>query len=202
MICFITSPFFIHQNVCTDLTYVWVPLQYFLIVREIHEGEESICSHFVTWMKHLFLCPNLAWKLAYKWSLNWLSKEKKDTSFHIMSQKDQKLKRKWTFDIPKLKFQNRLEQKTSKCFCFFRQLVLWKPNCHKNVQVFFQILNPVHNAQILASELVGGQSEMMVWQFCHTFVMLMWWYLGSHHIRGKYCWMSWNSIFLIFLYFF
>ena len=31
-----------------------------------------------------------------------------------MSQKDQKLKRKLAFDIPKLKFQNGFEQKTSK----------------------------------------------------------------------------------------
>ena len=44
----------------------------------------------------------------------------------------------------------------------------------KNVQVFLQILNPVKNAEILAPELVGGQSEMVVSQFCHTFFMLMW----------------------------
>ena len=45
--------------------------------------------------------------------MNWLSKERKDSSFHNMSQKDQKLKRKLTFDIPKFKFQNGLECKTS-----------------------------------------------------------------------------------------
>ena len=32
----------------------------------------------------------------------------------------------------------------------------------KNVQVFLQILNPVNNAEILAPELVGDQSEMVV----------------------------------------
>ena len=79
-----------------------------------------------------------------------------------MSQKDQKLKRKMTFDIPKFKFQNRLEQKTSKKNFVFRQPGLWEPNPPKSVQVFFQILNPVHSAQILGPELVGSQSEMVV----------------------------------------
>ena len=57
-------------------------------------------------------------------------KKRKDTSFNIMSQKEQKLKRKLTFDIPKFKFKNGLKQKTSygsitpknkmwKCFCRF-----------------------------------------------------------------------------------
>ena len=44
----------------------------------------------------------------------------------------------------------------------------------KNVQVFLQILNPVNNAEILAPELVGGQIEMVVSEFCHIFFMLMW----------------------------
>ena len=43
------------------------------------------------------------------------------------------------------------------------------------MQVFLQILNPVKNAEILAPELVGVQSEMVVSEFCHTFFMLMWW---------------------------
>ena len=69
--------------------------------------------------------------------MNWWSKERKDTIFHIMSQKDQKLKRKLTFDIPKFKFQNGLEQKTSNYLAFLRQICLWEPNPPKNVQVFF-----------------------------------------------------------------
>ena len=32
----------------------------------------------------------------------------------------------------------------------------------KKVQVFLKILNPVNNAEILAPELLGGQSEMVV----------------------------------------
>ena len=39
---------------------------------------------------------------------------------------------------------------------------LWKPNPQKNLQVFLQILNLVNNAEILAPELVGGPSEMVV----------------------------------------
>ena len=82
-------------------------------------GEESILSHFFTQMKLLSLCPNLAWNLAHKLSMNLLSKERKDTYFHIMSQKDQKFRRKLTFDIPKFKFQNGLKQKTSNGWAFF-----------------------------------------------------------------------------------
>ena len=94
--------------------------------------------------------------------MDWLSKEKKDTSFHIMSQKDQKLKRKLTFDIPKFKFQNGLEWKTSIFLAFLRQTCLWEPNTPKYLQVFLQILNPVNIAEILAPEMSAGQSEMVV----------------------------------------
>ena len=45
---------------------------------------------------------------------------------------------------------------------FLRQTGLWEPNPPKNLQVFVQILNPVSDAEILAPELVGGQSEMVV----------------------------------------
>ena len=61
-----------------------------------------------------------------------------------------------TFDIPKFKFQNGLEQKNSNMWAFWRQTGLWEPNPPKNVQVFLQILNPLNDAEILASELVGG----------------------------------------------
>ena len=94
--------------------------------------------------------------------MNWLYKERKDTYFHIMSRKDQQPKRKLTFDIPKFKFPNGLEQKTSNFWAFLRQTGLWEPNPPNNVQVFLQILNPVNDAEILAPELVGGQSEMVV----------------------------------------
>ena len=77
--------------------------------------------------------------------MNRFAKERKDTSFHIMSQKDQNFKRKLTFDI--LKFETN------------RSVGAHPP---KNVQVFLQILNPVKNAEILAPELLGGQSEMVV----------------------------------------
>ena len=79
-----------------------------------------------------------------------------------MSQKDQKFKRKLTFDIPKFKFQNGLEWKTSIFFGFFETNRSVGAHPPKNVQVFLQILNPVNNAEILAPELLGGQSEMVV----------------------------------------
>ena len=79
-----------------------------------------------------------------------------------MSRKDQKLRRKFTIDISKFKFQNWLEQKTSNFWAFLRQKGLWEPNPPKNVHVFLQILNPVNDAEILAPELVAGQSEMGV----------------------------------------
>ena len=68
--------------------------------------------------------------------MSWLYKERKDTSCHIMSQKNQKLKRKFTFDIPKFKFQNRLEQKTSNFWAFLRQTGLFEPNNQKCASIF------------------------------------------------------------------
>ena len=79
-----------------------------------------------------------------------------------MFQKDQKVNRKLTFDITKFKYQNGLKQKTSICWAFLRPTVLCEPNPRKNLQLFLQILNPLNDTQILAPELVGGQSEMVV----------------------------------------
>ena len=81
-------------------------------------------------------CPQMKYELVVQ------RKEGYIFSYHV--QKDQKFKRKFTFDIPKFKFQNR------------------------------KIVNPVNNAEILPPELVGDQSEMVVLQFFHTFFILMW----------------------------
>ena len=43
-----------------------------------------------------------------------------------LSWKDQHLKRRFTFDIPKFKFQNGLEQKTSNFWEFFKQTGPWE----------------------------------------------------------------------------
>ena len=71
--------------------------------------------------------------------------------------------------------------KVSKCtltenliFFFFKQTGLWEPNRLKRFQVFLQVLNPVNIAEILAPELVGGQSEMVVEKQFYAFFMLMW----------------------------
>ena len=108
--------------------------------------------------------------------MNWLFKERKGTSFHIMSKKDHKFKRKFTFGIPKFKFQNGLEQKTSYFWAFLRQTGLWEPNPKKNVQVIVQILNPVNDGEIWAPQLLSGQTEKggVTFFLLHTFVMLMW----------------------------
>ena len=75
--------------------------------------------------------------------MNLISKERKVTSFHDMSQKDQKLKRKLTFDIPKFKFQNGFEQKT---FFFLDKQVCGSLTPQKMCKYFLQILNPVNDA--------------------------------------------------------
>ena len=56
-------------------------------------------------------CPQVQYWLVFN--------EMKDTSYHILSQKDQKLKRKFVFDIPKLKFQNKLNTQNLHLFGFF-----------------------------------------------------------------------------------
>ena len=87
---------------------------------------------------------------------------KKDTYCHIMSQEDQKLENKFTFDIPKFKLQKVLEQKTSNVWLFWEQQVFGGLTANKNVQVFLQILNWVNNAMILTPEFVCDKSEMVV----------------------------------------
>ena len=52
--------------------------------------EETPFGDFVTQMKLKFSCPNLARKLSLKLVMNLFSKERKGTSLHSMSQKDQK----------------------------------------------------------------------------------------------------------------
>ena len=70
-------------------------------------------------------------------------------SCHIMSQKDQKFKRKFNFDSLKLKFHNRFKPKTSyfKAFETRRSVETYSP---QKVKVFLQIFNPVNNSAILA----------------------------------------------------
>ena len=93
--------FFIHQNIRTGVTYMLVQFKLkHLVFNRLRNGWRGRI-HFFTFydLNETFICPNLAWKLAHKWSMNWWSKEGKDTIFYIISQKDQKFKRKLTFDI-------------------------------------------------------------------------------------------------------
>jgi hypothetical protein len=75
--------------------------------------------------------------------------------------KNQKFKRKLTFDISKFKFQNGLEKKTSKFLALLRQTGLKEPSSKKCVQIILQILNPLSDTEILTPELVGDQIEMV-----------------------------------------
>ena len=65
-------------------------------------GEETPFLDFVTQMKLKSSCPNLARKLSYKLIMNWFSKERKGTSFHIISQKKPTVLKKidfWYFKV-------------------------------------------------------------------------------------------------------
>ena len=53
-----------------------------------------------------------------------------------------------------------------------RKLGLWEPNPPKNIQVLLKIINPVTNTEMLAPELVGDQSEIVVQQFFTQFSYL------------------------------
>ena len=65
-------------------------------------------------------------------------------------------------DTSKFKFQNGLKHKPKLFLAFLRQTALWEQNPQKSVQITLQFLNPVNNTNILAPELEGDQSEMVV----------------------------------------
>ena len=72
-----------------------------------------------------------------KWVMNWFSKERKDTSCHVGSQKDQKLWRKFTFDISKFKSKTNFNKKLNYLGIFwYKQIcgsqtlkIVWKYYC-------------------------------------------------------------------------
>ena len=74
-------------------------------------------------------CPKTKYELVVR-------KKEKHNFFYIIFPKDQKLKRKFNFDIPKFQFPNGVEQKTSQFWAFFRPTGLWELNPQK-----VQILN-------------------------------------------------------------
>ena len=115
--------FFIHQNLPTDLTCMWVQfkLKHFVLNHEKNwqRGRNTFLG-FCDSNETLIFMSKFSMKAFLKNIMNLFSKERKCTSFHSMSQKDQKFWRKLTFDISKFKFQNGLEKKTSKCWAFFQ----------------------------------------------------------------------------------
>ena len=99
------------------------------------DGEEkSICSPYVTRMKLLYSCPNLSWKHALKWRMNWWSKERRDT---IWKTKTKSWKENWLLIFQSSSLKTDLNRKLLSFGLFLRQTGLWEPNPSKNVQVFF-----------------------------------------------------------------
>ena len=74
-------------------------------------------------------CPQMKYELVFQ-------KKRKDTSCHIMSQKDKHFDRKITFNIPKFEFQNGIEPKTFNFGAFVRLTGLWEPNPQKMCKYF------------------------------------------------------------------
>ena len=87
--------------------------------------------------------------------MNGLSKERKNQSCHILSQKylKKKILRKFTFAIAKFNFQNK--PKAIFLGNFLRQNALWETNPPKSVLLLLQIPNPETNTEILESNIVG-----------------------------------------------
>ena len=112
-------------------------------------------------------CPAMKYELVVQ------IKEGHHFSYNVP--KKPKVEKKIYFWYSKVQVSKRTQQKTSNFWAFLRQTGLWEPNPQKYVQIFLQILNPANDAEILAPELVDGQSEMVVSQFCHTFFILTWW---------------------------
>ena len=81
-------------------------------------------------------------------------------SYHVP--KRPTVQKKIDFQYSKVQFSKRTWTENFQFWALLRQKGLWEPYPKTNVQVFFQILNPVNDAEILAPELVGGQTEMAV----------------------------------------
>ena len=107
-----------------EMKYAWLTVQNITIKMLVHFGthlkntnqEAQLCllvALCYILLPRLFHEPNFLFvSYLYGGAIqieNWkeFSKERKDTSCHIISQKDQKLWRKFTFDISKFKFQNK-----------------------------------------------------------------------------------------------
>ena len=115
LICCIIQPFSYTKNVvwtspiCGCMSS-WSIL--FYIIKKLDWGEELTFLGCVSQMNIYFLLAHFAWKLALKWVLNWLFKERKYISCHIMFPKTHKFWRKLPLDNLKFKFQNGPQLKT------------------------------------------------------------------------------------------
>ena len=122
LICFFTAPF--HKPKCPYGYHLYVSaikIEKLILNHKKNGWRERIKFFTLCVLIQIFIvmskfsveaCPQVQYWLVFN--------KMKDTSYHIMSQKDQKLKRKFVFDIPKLKFQNKLKHRTSSCLDFLR----------------------------------------------------------------------------------
>ena len=99
-------------------------------------------------------CPKMKYELVFQ--------RKKENIFSYDVPKRPKLLKKIYFSHSKVQVSKGTWTENFQLMVFFRQTGLWKPKPPKNMHVFFKIRNPVNNEEILAPELVGSQSEMVV----------------------------------------
>ena len=168
--CFITPPFHTQKYPYGSDLYVGFKSKH-LVFNCYKTGWRGRIHFlpFVIWMKLLSLVPNSAWKLAHKWSINLWSKIKEEHNFSYHVPKRPKfLKRKMTFEIPKFKLLNRLEQ-------VLRQTGLWEPKPPKNLQVLFadsEFRKWCRDFNIWVGRWSKWNGGVTVF---HTFFRLMWW---------------------------
>ena len=130
---------------------------------------KNIFLDFLTQMKLWSWCPSFVWKIEVS-----IGCAKKRRTHRIISCP------KKTVDISYFKFQNGLKPKT---FFFLNTNGNVGAKPPNKLQILLQILTP-------APELVGDQSDMLVWQFFHTFFLLMWHTVSRAHseiLRGLKC---------------
>ena len=70
-------------------------------------------------------------------------------------------------------FLNGVLKKNIIVLSFLRQTALLELNPSKNVLIFMHIVSSATNTDILAPELVGDQSEMVVSHFFHKFFIIL-----------------------------
>ena len=91
---FYCPTFFMYHNLCTDCTYMLVQFKLNQFVNNLQKNGQkgrNTLFRYCEWNDTLIYVQTQH-ILAHQKVMNWLSKERKDTSCHIMFRKDQVLK--------------------------------------------------------------------------------------------------------------